>query len=620
MTLANLRALAKAHGIETTYRDMKGKPVAASADALISILQAKGVAIRTPAQAARIHKEHRAELRSHALPPVLVAWDGKLVLPAGFTATLEGEDRRERPWKPGKRIPPGYWELEATKGRTRAHSFVISAPRRAFAPPTAAALGFFAPIYALRSSRNLGVGDFSDLAELLAWSTAHRASHVGTLPFLAAFVGQHDSEPFDPSPYAPASRMFWNELLLDLERAPEMFDSPHARALLETADVQRELRVLRALPRVDYRRVAAIKLPVLALLAQAFFHQKGDERHRHYEEFRLTCPELDEYAEFRAQGNARLANQHRYAQFLCHEQLAALTSEAKAGLYLDLPIGAHRDSWDLVRHRDEYALAASIGAPPDAFFTSGQNWGFPPQHPERMRHNRYRYLRSCLAHQMRYASMLRIDHVMGLHRLLWIPAGGEPKDGLYVRYPQEELLAVVCLESHRNHCAIAGEDLGLVPDEVRAAMKAHGLLRLFVLPWELGGEQQSRPNPIPRDCVASLNTHDMLPFASQWGDPNQDYQARKLRKALHCEKGSLTDFFAAASTFLLRSKARRVLVNLEDLWLETEPQNVPGTVGEENWSRKCHFETTKITVATAPALAAISGRRRTRPARRPRRG
>lgn len=620
MSVAALRALAKAHGVATEYRDMKGKKVAARPDALLAVLQALGVAIRGPGQAARALAEHRAAKRAHALPPVLVAWDGKLTLPAGFSATLEGEDRRERPWKQGKRIPPGYYELAAEKGRTRAHAFVISAPKRAFAPPVTAPLGFFAPIYALRSTRNFGCGDFTDLAELMQWSTAHGASFVGTLPFLAAFLGQRDGEPFDPSPYAPASRMFWNELLLDLERAPEMLDAPLARGLLGSADVQRELRELRTTGRVDHRRVAAIKLPILALLAQAFFHQKGDERHRHYEEFRMTCPELDEYAEFRAGGDARLADQHRYAQFLCHEQLTALTRDAKAGLYLDLPIGAHRDGYDLARHREEYALDATIGAPPDPFFTGGQSWGFPPPHPERMRYARYRYLRGCLAHQMRFASLLRIDHVMGLHRLFWIPPGGEPKDGLYVHYPHDEIHAVLSLESHRNRCAIAGEDLGLVPDEVRTAMKAHGLLRLYVLPWELGGPRQARPNPVPRDCVASLNTHDMLPFASQWGELATDANARRLRKALRCEKGTLADFLAAASRFLLASKARRVLVNLEDLWLETEPQNVPGTVGEENWSRKCRYETAKVDATVAPALASLSGRRRARPAARPRRG
>jgi len=616
MSVRDLRALAKAHGVATEYRDLRYRTVPAATETLLQILQALGVTIRSPAQAKRLLTEHRALVRRQVLPPVLVAWDGKLVLPDGFAGTLEGEDRRESEWKAGKRIPSGYYELSVTKGRTRAHSFVISAPKRTFQGPVKQALGYFAPIYALRSGRNLGIGDFTDLEQLMAWARNRGAGFVGTLPFLASFAGQEEKEPFDPSPYSPASRLFWNELFLDLERAPEMLDAPHARALLVAADVQRELRALRAQPRVNHRRVAAIKMPVLFMLAQAFFHQKGGERMRQYELFRTQYPELDEYAEFRARGDRLLANQHRYAQFLCHEQLQALTRDTKVGLYLDLPLGVHRESFDLTRHGDEYALAASVGAPPDAFFTSGQDWGFPPPHPERARLCRYRHLRRSLAHQMRFASMLRVDHVMGMHRLFWIPPGGTAADGLYVSYPHEELYAVLALESHRNQCEVAGEDLGLVPDEVRVAMKAHGLQRLFVLPWELGDERQKRPNPIPKDCVASLNTHDMLPFASQWGDLEKHANARKLRKLLGCADGSLADFFAAAARYLLESKARRVLLNVEDLWLETEPQNVPGTVGDENWTRKCKREIATRSSAAHPEVPLIEVRGSKKPKRR----
>src|SRR5262249_41893743 len=151
----------------------------------------------------------------------------------------------------------------------------------------------------------------------MAWAARHGAAFVGTLPLFAQLL----DEPFDSSPYSPASRLFWNELLLDLERAPEMLANPRIRALLDSADVQKELRLLRSSPRVRYRRVVALKERVLALLAATFFKTHGGSRLSRYEEWKEDRLELDDYAEFRARGDERLADTHRYAQFLCHEQL-----------------------------------------------------------------------------------------------------------------------------------------------------------------------------------------------------------------------------------------------------------------------------------------------------------
>ncbi len=207
---------------------------------------------------------------------------------------------------------------------------------------------------------------------------------------------------------------------------------------------------------------------------------------------------------------------HLFVQWALHLQLRELSSGPRKLLYLDLPLGASYDGYDVWRRRDLFALEASAGAPPDDFFTKGQDWGFPPLHPERSREEGHAYFRECLANQLRYAGTLRIDHVMGLHRFFWIPKGAGPAEGTYVRYPAEELYAVACLESVRHRARIVGEDLGTVPRYVRPAMARHGILRMFVAQFGLSPDPRRALGGIPRACVASVNTHDMPTFASFW--------------------------------------------------------------------------------------------------------
>jgi 4-alpha-glucanotransferase len=309
---------------------------------------------------------------------------------------------------------------------------------------------------------------------------------------------------------------------------------------------------------------------------------------------------------------------HTYAQWLAHQQVENLADNARrkgATLYFDLPLGTHPDGYDVWRERESFALKATAGAPPDAVFTWGQDWLFPPLHPERIREQGYRYVRNYLCHHLRQAGMLRIDHVMGLHRLFWIPQGMGANRGVYVRYPAEELYAILTLESHRHQSVIVGEDLGTVPSYVRPAMSRHGLQRMYVLHYELA--DSSRLRHPRRSTVASLNTHDMPPFASFWQgldiserlklDLLDEKSARaeqkdrqKTRRALAdflCKENRLQDkdsdvsaVFKACLSFLGASPARIVLINLEDLWCETQSQNVPSTDDSNpNWRRKARY-------------------------------
>jgi 4-alpha-glucanotransferase len=287
---------------------------------------------------------------------------------------------------------------------------------------------------------------------------------------------------------------------------------------------------------------------------------------------------------------------HLYVQWLASEQIEALSKEAGnkgLQLYFDLPLGVHPDGYDVWRERRLFALGVSAGAPPDAVFTTGQNWHFPPLHPERMREEGYRYIIACLRHHLRQGKILRIDHVMGLHRLFWIPDGMDASQGVYVRYPSDELYAILSLESHRHQAVLVGEDLGTVPPEVRPAMRRHGLYRMYVAQYEAVTNHRRALRPIPANCIASLNTHDMSPFAAFWqGLDNREAVVTFLR-----DNGWLKEPMADTSAilraflaFLSASRAWGLLVNLEDLWLETRPQNIPGTSKEyPNWQRKAGY-------------------------------
>jgi 4-alpha-glucanotransferase len=299
---------------------------------------------------------------------------------------------------------------------------------------------------------------------------------------------------------------------------------------------------------------------------------------------------------------------HLYVQRAFEAQLADLVGAER--LYLDLPLGTHPHGYDVWRFRDAFASGLVAGAPPDAFFAGGQSWGFPPLHPARTREDGHAYLRRSLAHAMRWAGMVRLDHVMSLHRMYCVPDGHDATDGVYVRYPAEELYAMLCLESHRWKCEVVGEDLGTVPPEVHESMKRHRLRRMYVAPFELEDADGNAPRLRTPDplSVASLGTHDLPPFASFWsgddiarreasgqlgtaGAAQERVSRARWRAALEQVLGlepreDTIDALRAALLELAASPARHLLINVEDLWLETEPQNVPGTSGDRNWTLK----------------------------------
>ncbi len=655
--MATILELALAHGVVAQYHDIEGQLRVADDDALRATLHGLGVNTDDVDDALA---RHRAELAASLAEPVQVLWDGeggltvRRVVSGGTSlhvaiTTEDGQSQEHRfdlsevpavpradldgvaeTTVPLPSLPLGYHRFTATLGDRSAQGWIFAAPRRAW-EPTSRTWGVFAPLFSLYEPRNLGLGHLGDLGRLMARVREAGGSVVGTLPLLAGFY----DEPFDPSPYAPASRLAYNELYLDLAALPQMQGSSSARAALDRAYVQMHADGLDRAGAVDYR--AAAELSRGALDALAGLAARDPKATAALAAFSEQFPTLDGYARFRgamamhgpwtgwptamragtltdADIDPATYQRHRYAQMCLHAQLSALRDaegDGELGLYLDLPVGVGGLSYDTWLHRDAFALGLSTGAPPDALFAGGQNWAFPPLHPERIRRQGYRYLIDVLRTHLRYAKVLRIDHVMGLHRLYVIGEGLDAKTGVYVRYRHEELWAIVTLESHRAQAMIVGEDLGTVPDAVRDAMAEHGVSGMHVVQYEARPDPHAALGPAPATSVASLNTHDMPPWAGYFDGADLDVAAgigwldddavargrvarRQLTDALTSQLSATQDLspgadaeevMHAAHLHLAASDARLVLVSLSDLAGVARSINVPGTCDEhDNWS------------------------------------
>lgn len=672
-----LARLARLHHIQTAYYDIDGRRRQAQPEALVAILRALGVEIESPGDLSAALRARTAELARELVEPVVVAWNGRLeaieaqlpaaaagpitcrlVLENGETSTWQLDARRARTVAShivdGQRIvskriairrtvPTGYHRLTLDTRHHTSESLVIASPSRVFQRDMRT-WGVFLPLYALRTTDSWGCGDLSDLEGLQAWTAELGGSVVATLPFLATFAGEGV---FEPSPYAPASRLFWNELFVDPRRTAEFDTADDARRLVGSSGFQADVARLEAAPLVDYREAMRLRRSALEPLARVLAASRGPRREA-FERWMAAHPGVEPYARFRAvverrrepwpswpeplrsgrlsvdDGEGQAERYHAYVQWVADEQVRRAADRACAwgpGLYLDVPLGVHPHGYDVWRYRDLFAHTVSAGAPPDPFFTRGQNWAFPPLHPDAVRRDGYRYPIACLRHQLASAGLLRLDHVMGLHRLFWIPPGCDPTQGAYVRYRAEEWYALLSLESHRSRTSIVGENLGTVPAYVNAAMARHGLRQMYVVQFAVNPDGPRALRPVPHGAVASLNTHDMPTFAAFLrGLDVEDRQrlglltergARAARRRIGRIRRALDRFLPqvdrtrlpslAASdeetrlllrslSWLASSRAGLTLVNLEDLWQETAPQNRPGTGPEEpNWRRKAAY-------------------------------
>jgi 4-alpha-glucanotransferase len=675
-----VRRLAELNGVQTSFLDAANRLISSPQEVLAGVLQALGVPADNPRE---IRESLRASLLRpyrQGIEPVIVQWeksatkiachfpaalakkraqinlvleDGSVKRPASkfgdlSISRIQGEHFASRALVLDP-LPQGYHHFEISLGDAKYRTLIIAAPNQSFAEQRAKKTwGTFLPMYAAHAKESWGAGNFSDWERLSRWIGGQGGTVAATLPLLAAFL---DYPVCEPSPYSPASRLFWNEFYVDITRAPEFARCREAQAMVRSPSFQTELRKFRRDEIIDYKSQWAVRRGVLELLAK-FFFSKASPRRSRFERFLRERPEVKEYAGFRAVCDRfktswhnwpqRLRNGaiepgdydasaqqfHLYVQWLAHTQMDELIQQSEKNgvqLYLDLPLGVNPDGYDVWRERESFALDASAGAPPDLFFSKGQDWGFAPLHPQRIRENGYQYVLAFLRFQMHHARLLRIDHVMGLHRLYWVPHGFEARQGTYVNYPAEEWYAIFCLESHRNRTRLVGENLGTVPPAVNDSMARHGLREMFVVQFQ----ERPDPNaalPTPKALsVASLNTHDTPTFAAHWrGDdlvesvrlglmPRSELKAAKKNREqiktaliqflkskgfLITRKPVLRDVVPALIAWLRASPAEITLINLEDLWLETRPQNVPGTSSERpNWRRKAKLNIAQIATA-----------------------
>jgi len=667
-----LRELARAAGLDPDYTSWRGEPTSASDEAVHRALQALAPDLGIDIDAHDAIAQLEVRQWSERVPPVVVAWDGELVVPiriradldapwqlevtteSGRTYTASGtmfELRTDSHGWPGglvhciRRAPlsleghVGYHTLKWRIAGETGEAMVIGAPTRAWGSPGNGhkRWGVFAPVYGLASAASGGAGDLATLRRLFELVEGRGGAYVATLPLLAAFL----EEPCAFSPYSPASRLFWNELYLDL---------PRFAAALELAIPSAPAY---APGLIDYRAQYAWRRPIIDSLAKAFF---ADPDRAGAVGAWATEQGVWDYAAFRAIGEAQhagwrawpvslrdgtkrmrtrddaLANgadaarldTHVFAQWAMQTQLEALQGGAVA-LYLDLPVGVSMDAYEVWRWRRLFLTSLAAGAPPDALFLGGQNWGLPPMSPIALRRGKYRYFIDCVRHHMKVAGMLRIDHVMGLFRLYCVPEGRPATDGVYLRYPAEDLLAILTLESSRGVCAVAGEDLGTVPDHVRPAMAKHGLYRLHVGQWSFPSKPGVPSVPAPAESIASLNTHDTATFAGWWSgadiadkrdlgliDDAQDQRERAERETIKTAIAAMVPAGVPATVEaamtevtaeLAAGPAEIVLVSVDDLALEPVPHNVPGTTTERpNWQRRV---TGWETALDAPAITRV---------------
>jgi 4-alpha-glucanotransferase len=561
-------------------------------------------------------------------------------------------------------LPLGYHDLDvAINAGPVAQCRLIIAPKKCYEPTAIAGgrrlWGVAVQLYTLRSERNWGIGDFADLGQTIRWLAALGAGFVGINPLHALAP----AAPERASPYSASNRDFLNVLYIAVPDVPEYAVCAAARRKVEAKRFTARLAALRARDLVDYASVADLKFEILQLLYDEFRQRHlegGTPRAARYRAFLAAGAErLELHARFDAidrylrdkkhchsgwvnwpeewrdpQGTVcqafAAAHPRRiefflYLQWLAHEQLSEAQTLARSlgmpiGLYGDYAVGASAAGSETWSDRKSYRLAAQVGAPPDPLALKGQAWGVPPQDPLSMQQNGLRGFAALIRNNMRYCGALRIDHVMSLFRLWWVPEGMSAADGAYVHYPLHLLLAVVALESKRSKCLVVGEDLGVVPDEVRAAMPQYGLYHYKVLLFEKDGSRFRRPAEYQHPALAAVTTHDLPTLRSFWGsedivlrDRLHQYPSDEIRDRVKSEReadrGGLLEALRAEALapkdpagtdgpytpelmqalhlYLARSRAALTALQLEDLLGMIEPVNVPGTYDEyPNWQRK----------------------------------
>lgn len=552
------------------------------------------------------------------------------------------------------------------------HALWFICPAHAFLPQhietDGRVFGIGLALYGVRSENNWGIGDFGDLRRLVEWARHELgADFLGLNPLHALF----NRRPYNVSPYLPSSRLFHNFIYLDVPSVDDFQSAHAAKEFLEREATRQEISRLRNEPEVDYESVAALKLNVLAMVFDevvlnrrmhesddpvwADFRRYMDEQGEYLHRYAVFCtidehflaqdppsygrrawpeelqdPRLAAVEQFAAQHANRVLF-WKFVQWQTARQLAAVHEFALSigmgiGLYHDEALAIDRDGADFWALQDFYLEGFTVGAPPDAFSPEGQDWGFAPPHRDRMKKEAYEPYRKNIGANCAYGGALRIDHVMQLNRLFWIPLGRPASEGVYVEDFEADLLNLLALESVRHRTLIVGEDLGTVPYGMRDRLMAKRVLsyRLFYFERD-EADKHLPPSAYPVNALVSITTHDLPTLAGFWSEWDIDKQRdvgrldhegeRSFREHRSREKRTIVERLVedgflpresaeefirsktagdelqtAVLSFLFRTPSRLALVNQEDLFLDERQQNMPGTTSENpNWATKMRF-------------------------------
>ena len=665
---AALVELAHSYGIATDYTDWRGRPVAVPAETVSEVLAAMDVDVSDPVAALEVRKQQPWR---RLLPACVVVRQSDartlaLHVPDGQSAELrlELETGCERDLhqveQPGSHrevdggpvaeirfqvpagLPLGYHTLHGRSSAATATCTLIVTPDWLGVPGPAGtqrrSWGFAAQLYSVRSRHSWGVGDLTDLTDLAVWSAAELgADYLLVNPLHAA----EPVAPMEPSPYLPTSRRFFNPLYLRVERIPEYVDLPasdrtavddlarevHGR--LDHADVVDRDTSWRA-KRAALRIVHDVPLSVGRTIDYAAYRSRHGEALRHFAAWSVIAQEHGN--DFRSwpaalqdassSAAADYAAEHHEAvdfemwlQWVLDEQLQ--TAQAKAvgagmslGTMHDLAVGVHPGGADVWRMRSTYASGIQVGAPPDPFNQVGQDWSQPPWRPERLEELGYAPFRDLIAAVLRHAGGVRVDHIIGLFRLWWIPQGRPPSEGTYVRYDHEAMIGVLALEAHRAGAVVVGEDLGVVEPSAREYLASRGILGTSILWFERDGD--GRPLAAERwreYCLASVTTHDLPPTVgyltgehvalrdrlglltrplaeeSAADEAERESWLVELRdRGLLAEGDGVERTVEALHRYLALTPARLLCVALTDAVGDRRTQNQPGTTDEyPNW-------------------------------------
>jgi 4-alpha-glucanotransferase len=652
-----LAAAATACGVEINYWDVWGRQHHSSPDTQTAILKSLGVDANTQVSLERALEERacsewqhplplttvlRQDERPYQIPVSLLAEQASLaaviklrteqgssaeircnLADIAVTETLSLGERslvRKRIALPDD-LPLGYHELSIDiGGRASQPGRLVICPRRAHQPAwleTGRSAGIAISLYGLRSQRNWGCGDTTDLKAFVAWVAGQTGASFVALNPLHAIANR---QPYNTSPYLPNSIFYRNPIYLDLEQIQEFQSSSRAAALLSSPAVETEIQALRAAEFVEYERVYRLKVRFLKLLFRAFLKEwtrntprarelqeyierEGDLLHRFSihsaldENIHKQCPDVwnwphwpEQYQDPESAATVEFAQKHwrsvlfhKYVQWQLDRQFESAQREARGrglsiGLYHDLALATDRFGADLWAHRSFFVCGSRVGSPPDGFSPKGQDWAFPPPNAEQHYQDGYRLFADSIRKNLRHGGALRIDHVMRFFRLFWIPDGMEALEGTYVRDRFEDLLGILALESVRNEVLIVGEDLGTVPDDVREALHRYGILSYRLLYFEQDRDGRMRkPDEYPRDALVSATTHDLPTLAGFW--LGRDIEARRSACLL---PDDATYHQMLADRAKEKQKTLDVLLELNLLpdWFPRNAKDVPELTGE----------------------------------------